>query len=266
MRLQTAFIHVRMTDFIIKGLMSITTIIIRRKQMISSIKQIDSFSWYFEEENVRFFLLVGNEKALLIDSGMRTRNAKELAAKLTDLPISLINTHADPDHIGSNHEFEFFYMSLSECTNYYNTQKRSGNVVPVFDGDILDLGDRPLKIIEIPGHTPGSIALLDINNKRIFTGDPVQDGRIFMFGPQREMHAYMHSLKKLLKYSDQFDKIYPSHGTCPVKPTLINELYDASLKILSGKAQGQQEERFEKKIIAYNMGCATFLCDLLNEE
>ena len=43
------------------------------------ITQADASTWIFDEAGVRFFLLAGTERALLIDSGMMTRNAKELA-------------------------------------------------------------------------------------------------------------------------------------------------------------------------------------------
>ena len=232
--------------------------------MAVTVHSIDENTWCFDEGGVRFFLLAGKERALLIDSGMQTRNAKELAEELTDLPISLLNTHADPDHIGSNHEFDSFYMSLAECSNYYHGVGRGGKVIPVWDGEALDLGDRPLRIIALPGHTPGSIGVLDEKNRRIFTGDPIQDGRIFMFGPQRDMHAYIHSLSRLERYTDLFDEIFPSHGTCPVKPALISQLKQAAEQILEGKAEGQREEMFGRPIVAYDMGGATFLCDSSN--
>ena len=228
--------------------------------MAINIKPIDEHTWSLEEPGVRFFLLTGTERALLIDSGMQTHNAKELAAELTALPLSLLNTHADPDHMGSNDEFDSFYMSPAEASNYYNSQKRTGTLLPVWDGDILDLGDRPLRIITLPGHTPGSIAVLDEKHRRIFTGDPVQDGHIFMFGVQREMHAYRHSLLKLQRYADQFDQIYPSHGTCPVQPPIIMELYRAAGEILDGQAAGEQAEMFGNPVTAYRTGPATFLC------
>lgn len=229
--------------------------------MAVDIIRIDETTWSFEEPGVRFFLLTGTERALLIDSGMQTRNAKELSEELTTLPLSLLNTHADPDHIGSNNEFDIFYIHPAEASNYYNTQKRAGTMLPVWDGDIIDLGGRPLRIITLPGHTPGSIAVLDEKNRRIFTGDPVQDGRIFMFGVQRELHAYRHSLLKLQKYSDAFDVIYPSHGTCPVKPTMIMELYEAAGKILDGQLTGQKGDMFGNPITVYDVVSAVFLCD-----
>ncbi len=228
--------------------------------MVKPIK-IDEQTWRFEEEGVRFFLLTGKTRALLVDSGMQTNNAREVAREYTDLPLSLLNTHADPDHICSNKEFDAFYMHPAECVNYYGKQKRSGCILPVWDGDVLDLGDRTLRIIALPGHTPGSIAVLDERNRRLFSGDPVQDGRIFMFGACREMHAYVHSLYRLEKMTGLFDDIYPSHGSCPVSPALIPQLAAAAEQILAGQAQGAPAEVFGQPISAYDMGMAVFLCD-----
>ena len=64
--------------------------------MYYEIIQVNQNTWRIEDSGVRFFLLTGTEKALLIDSGMRVHNAKDIAAALTSLPIELLNT----DHIG----------------------------------------------------------------------------------------------------------------------------------------------------------------------
>ena len=71
-------------------------------------------TWRIEDGGVRFFLLTGTEKALLVDSGMNVHNARDIATRLTDLPLSLLNTHADRDHIGSNEQFDMFYMHPDE--------------------------------------------------------------------------------------------------------------------------------------------------------
>lgn len=218
-------------------------------------------TWRIEDEGVRFFLLAGEQKALLIDSGMQIHNAKEIAQELVALPIELINTHADPDHIGSNEEFEAFYMHPAEASNYYNTQKREGRFISVENGDILDLGNRKLEVVTIPGHTPGSIALLDIQNRVLFGGDTVQDGTIFMFGVQREMHAYLKSLEKLELQKDQFDWIYPSHGTIPVKPDLIAQLHRAACAVLAGEVDTQPAQFHGLMLKRHDAGCASFLCE-----
>ena len=226
-----------------------------------TLKRVDGDTWIFEEQGVRFFLLAGSERALLIDSGMTTRNARELAEAVTDLPLNLLNTHADPDHIGSNAEFDRFYMHPAESVNYYHARGGTGTIEPVWDGDVIDLGGRPLEIIHLPGHTPGSIAVLDITRRRIITGDPIQTGRIFMFGPYREMHAYRLSLKRLSRHVDRFDEIWPSHAQCPVGPELIEQLYDAAGRVMDGEVPGRSEELRGNPITVYDAGPAVFLCD-----
>ena len=222
---------------------------------------INENTWRIEDGGVRFFLLAGENKALLIDSGMQVHNAKEIAEGLVDLPIELLNTHADMDHVGSNEEFDSFYMNPAEASNYYNTNKKTGTIIPVSDGDIIDLGGREIEIITLPGHTPGSIAALDINNRVLISGDPIQDGDIFMFGVQREMHAYLLSLEKLEKYKERFDTIYPSHGTFPVGPELIDALHEGAIRVMNGEVEGSDAEFFGTKIKRYDVGVAGFLCD-----
>lgn len=222
---------------------------------------INENTWRIEDNGVRFFLLAGEKKALLIDSGMTVHNAKEIAESLVNLPIELLNTHADMDHVGSNEEFDFFYMNPAEASNYYNSRPRTGTIIPVTDGDIIDLGGRVLMIITLPGHTPGSIAVLDKNNRALISGDPIQDGSIFMFGVQREMHAYILSLEKLEKYKNDFDTIYPSHGTFPVTPDIIPALRDGAKRILAGEVEGSVTEMHGTKIKSCDVGVARFLCD-----
>ncbi|MCR5789451.1 MAG: MBL fold metallo-hydrolase [Lachnospiraceae bacterium] len=230
--------------------------------MAYEIIKIDGNTWRVEDnKHVRFFLLTGTKEALLIDSGMEVHNAKEIAEGLTDLPVKLLITHADRDHTGSNGEFDKFYMHPSEASNYYNTQKSDGDFIPIVEGDVIDLGERPLEIIALPGHTPGSIAVLDVNNRVLISGDPIQDGAIFMFGVQREIHAYLKSLKKLDQYRDRFDVIYPSHGSFPVYPDLIDKLYEAVQGILAGNYPSKDAEFHGIIVDSYDVGAATFLMD-----
>ena len=222
--------------------------------------QINHNTWRIEDNGVRFFLLTGEERALLVDSGRDVRNAREIAESLTDLPLSLINTHADGDHVACNGQFESFYMHPAEEPNYRRGD-RPGTILPVQEGDVLDLGGRPLEIIHIPGHTPGSIALLDIADRVLISGDPVQDGRIFMFGPFRNMENYIRSLEHLQNWAGRFDEVWPSHASFPVSPELIGKLHDGAQDILAGKVSCSPEELYGKRILAFDLGFATFLCD-----
>ncbi len=208
-----------------------------------------------------FFLLTGSKKALLIDSGMVVHNAREIAESLTDLPLELLNTHADIDHVGSNHEFAAPYMSPAEASNYHKTQGRQGEITPIWDKDVLELGGRLLRIVSMPGHTPGSVAILDEKYHALFSGDPVQDGDIFMFGVQRDLCAYRHSLLRLKDLEEQFSVVYPSHGTFPVRKALIDELISAAEYIMSGEMEFTKGEFKGIPLKIYDAGAARFLCD-----
>ena len=222
--------------------------------------KIDDITYQYDEGGVRFFLLIGTNKALLIDSGMQTHNAKELAKEITDLPLILFNTHADVDHVGSNDEFDEVMMNPAELVNY-KLPHPSQKIIPIYDGDTIELGNRSLVAIALPGHTPGSTALLDKNSGMLFSGDPIQDGRIFMFGEMRDLSAYIHSLRRLEKYKDEIKGIYANHGTLPVDFSIVGKLIEGALKVERGDITPTESELFGHTVHVYDVGVATLLCN-----
>lgn len=228
------------------------------------ISKIDEQTWVLSEGFVRFFLIAGKNEALLLDTGMNVGKALEAARSLTSLPVRLINTHADPDHIGGNKDFSEVMMHAAEEENYVQHGSGGGckKIIPISDGQIIELGDRPLQIAWIPGHTPGSIGLLDIKRRYFFSGDMVQQGsEIFMFGPQRNLAKYVESLEKLEKMADKFDLIFACHGQLPVKPSVIPELIAGAKKVMAGEVAGQAREMFGTKIMACDVGCDVLLVE-----
>lgn len=227
------------------------------KNEIIKIKE-DTFR--IEDGGVRFYLFCGKEKAAVIDSGMNTPNAKELVQSITNLPLILINTHADPDHISGNSAFETIYMSPAEEENY-REHNGKGNFIPVKEGDVIDLGERKLFVIDIPGHTPGSIALLDEKNRILVSGDSVSNSKIFIFGKFRSLPLYVKSLKHLADYQGKYDDIYPMHGVFPQKPEQVEKLIQGAQSILEGKASACEVEIFGNKVMLYDFPYAGFLCE-----
>jgi glyoxylase-like metal-dependent hydrolase (beta-lactamase superfamily II) len=66
------------------------------------------------------------------------------------------------------------------------------------DGDIVDLGDRALEVLHLPGHSPGSIGLWDAKAEVLFSGDAVYDGRLFDALPHSNPAHYARSMERLL--------------------------------------------------------------------
>lgn len=224
-------------------------------------EKINDNTYVCDDGHVRFFLLIGENKALLIDSGMKINNAKELAEEITDKPIMLFNTHADRDHTGSNAEFDLVMMNPAEFVNY-DLKHPSQKMIAIYDNDLIDLGNRSLKAIALPGHTPGSTALLDVNSGMLFSGDPIQkNGRIFMFGKMRDISAYIHSLERLLTMKDDIKEIYPCHGLCPVEIDVVSELIAGAKKIENGQITPVITEFFGSRVAEYDIGGNVLLCD-----
>ena len=219
--------------------------------------------WRVEDGGVYWYLLSGSEKALVVDTGMSGRDVLGTAKELTHgrLPIELLCTHADGDHVGSNDQFEWCWMHPSEGIVYHNIGGHAGHTRPVREGEIIDLGGRALEVVHLPGHTPGSITLLDRERREIFGGDPIQDGGIYMFGMHRDMEGYISSLEYLMeKYGGAFDTVWPSHGTAPIGAEIVPQLLMGARLIASGAAVGEPDTVHGTPIMAYDVGCARFFC------
>ena len=219
-------------------------------------------TWMLDDEGVRIFVLAGTERALVIDTGRSGIDVKALVTGVTSLSFALLNTHADPDHIAGNVQFSSFFMHPSEGFYYYTLQKMTGSMLPVWDGARMDLGGRPLEIIHLPGHTPGSVTVLDRNSRSLIGGDPIQlHGTIYMQGIHRDFHSYVCSLRRL-SARDDFDRIYPSHADLRVPREVIPRLIDGAERILAGSVPGERKTVHGKEILACDIGENVFLCDI----
>jgi glyoxylase-like metal-dependent hydrolase (beta-lactamase superfamily II) len=203
-------------------------------------------------------LFRGSDKALLVDSGFGTGNIKKAVAALTELPVMLVNTHADRDHTGCNAMFDKAFMHPAEYDRYHQSDGAGLPVGPLWEGSVIDLGGRSFEVILIPGHTPGSIALLDAENRILISGDSIQSGTVFMFGPGRNLDAYIESMEKLYGIRDRFDTVYPSHGPFPVSADILGGLISGARLLREGGLKPAKAP-FETSAQLYDGGVAKFL-------
>ena len=234
------------------------------KEVYNVIK-IDDTSWRIEDGPVRVFLFVGSDKALLVDSGYGSGDLRKTVAALTTLPVMLVNTHADYDHIGCNSQFERAFMHPSEfaryrqeLSRYYSSADGNLAVSPLWEGDIIDLGGRSFEVILTPGHTPGSISLLDEKNGILLGGDGILDDKIAMCDTWRDIEAYVLSLEKLINMRNRFQKVYPPHGSFPIKPDILEGLISGIKRVKNGEIKGEHTDFIENAKM-YDVGVAKFL-------
>lgn len=224
---------------------------------MDNIAKISEHFWVIEEEGVRAFLFEGDKKAMLVDTGTGTMQVRDMAAGLTDLPVFVVNTHTDRDHTGCNRAFTTVYMHPAEMDHYKNALPEGCSmeaVSPLWEGDVMDLGYWKFEVILTPGHTPGSIMLLERKKRMLISGDTIQDGHIFMFGAGRNMEAFQHSLEKIIFMADAFDTIWPSHGNYPLKGDIIPGILKGSQDLAAGKLPEQEPP--------WPMPCKKYVCDV----
>ena len=167
--------------------------------------------WHIEDTRGGvIYLIAGSERALLIDTGWGTGDLAAHVATLTPLPFLVVNTHAHRDHVGGNSQFSEVYVHTRDLPLMPDSGAR---LIPVHDGYLFDLGERPVRVIGVTGHTPGSICLLDEVSRTLFTGDSPRPGPIWLHVPTAvSVHALYAGMLRLRSLWGEFDTIAPSHG------------------------------------------------------
>jgi glyoxylase-like metal-dependent hydrolase (beta-lactamase superfamily II) len=228
----------------------------------------DIFAIYepFQWQEVISYLIVGNEEALLFDTGNGLGDIKAVVDQLTDKPVVVLNSHTHFDHIGGNYQFERV-LSVSTKFSIANSQGVKNDIVTmeaspealckdlpagtsqadhqikpfsiagtVSEGDVIDLGSRKLEVLQIPGHTDDAIALLDREAGFLWTGDTFYEGPIWLYFPETDLAAYQHSISRLAALAPQLKALFPAHNTPRASPALLPETRKAFDIVLAGDA------------------------------
>jgi glyoxylase-like metal-dependent hydrolase (beta-lactamase superfamily II) len=207
-------------------------------------------------EEVISFLILGDRRAVLFDTGLGIGDIKRVVSALTPLPITVLNSHTHNDHVGDNWEFDEIYGMDTEFTRTNakgsiadaQDELAPGSVcgpLPagfdaksyatrpfhitrvIHDGDTVDLGGRMLQIIATPGHTPDEICLLDQKNGLLFTGDNFYPGPIWLYRPETDLDAYVQSITRIAALAPQLHLLLPSHNVPVADPSQLPKLLTA---------------------------------------
>lgn len=202
------------------------------------------------------YLLIGEEKALLIDSGYGEGNLREVVESITSKPVMVINTHGHFDHTGGNALWDEAWMAqeaISEARQPFNEEQelwfkqkphQAYTVHTVTDGDTFDLGGRRVEVITIPAHSEGSIALLDHKERLLFCGDELESGQVLLFVRNKNITlshmAAVHkaNMEKLKARIADYDLICPAHNGTPLTPGLyLEDFIELDTQLINGTAQ-----------------------------
>ena len=221
------------------------------------------------------YVLVGSERALVIDCGMGYYDMVALIATITDKPYDVIITHGHPDHAGMMHQFDQVYMNEADLPllpwaaktdfnldefiwnnrlhvgdwqvwevteDMINRGHKDTKVLPLHEGDVFDLGNRKITAWALSGHTQGCMYFIDDMSRIAFTGDCCN----YNLGSQHV--AVSKVLRGLIRIESQYgvlyDRMFTGHstycGTLDVKANdieVVRNLIGAYRSLLNGNPQ-----------------------------
>ncbi len=176
------------------------------------------------------YLILGEKRALLFDTGPGVRDIRPVIDSLTDLPLTVTQSHFHYDHVGNHHRFKGVSVAdlpalrerAEAGTLELTTSEHLGFVESIDKPDLvvsewlpidsyIDLGGRMIKLVHAPGHTRESVVLVDEQRNLLFTGDFVCPGPNADGLPGSDINEYLATARKLLAMSDKQTRLLTGH-------------------------------------------------------
>ena len=219
----------------------------------AKIRQVAEGVWLIDDAgDSTCYVVTGSERAALIDSVNGMENLREVVQSITALPVTVINTHGHCDHIYGNVFFDEAWLHpadlpiAQEHFGYYAQEMASRNLQPcpfrpLEAGQAFDLGGVTLEVVDLRGHTPGSVGLLDRTHRLLFSGDGLNPHLWMQLDhslPLRELESTILRLKA--DFGCAFDHILTGHAKDLRSAELVDQLLKGCREILAGSAREDQ--------------------------
>lgn len=209
--------------------------------------------------DVACYLVVGQEGACLLDTCTGVGNLRSCVQSITELPPTVVLSHAHMDHCGGAGWFEQVWMNHSELpilkihrnisyrcsffSSHLGLELKETDFLPVPEAgylDIpedmaLDLGGVTVKLLRAVGHTPGMICPFVPEDRALVIGDACDDNVLLFDGFSSSVRVYRENLQKLKALDAQYDHIYGNHGLFEFPKELIDNVLECCDLILRHK-------------------------------
>lgn len=173
--------------------------------------KIHDHLWLFEARkgvSSSIYIIEGQEKTFVIDSGNIVTDLPSKVAKVSTKPQILALTHAHSDHAGSIDQYDTIYVNKNDLNLIPNYK---GKIINIDENFIFDIGGIHLQVINLSGHTPGSVGFLDLEDRWLFTGDAIGSTYVWMQITPLPLESLMGALKRIEEIKDKFDEIIIGH-------------------------------------------------------
>jgi glyoxylase-like metal-dependent hydrolase (beta-lactamase superfamily II) len=186
------------------------------------------------------YRIEGRDFDIQLDFGVGVRALTEVSPALGK-PVLAIASHAHVDHVGSFHLYARRAGHSIEARTFAEMDD-PGTLAPEFmaidgavtalpapgwtmadyalkpaplteqldEGDVVDLGNRRFTVLHLPGHSPGSIALLDEHDGAFFSADAIYDEGLVDDIPGADIETYLKTMQRLAELD--VGSVYAGHG------------------------------------------------------
>ncbi len=237
------------------------------------LKDVFAIAEPLHPEHVRSYLVTGEERGVLIDTGTGIGDIRAIVEQLTDRPVSVITSHAHWDHIGGNWQFDEIAIHPAEASGldtFWATEalressrpdQLMGPLPPgviwedleirpskptafLHGGETIDLGGVALDVIHAPGHSPGLLGFLDRKRALLLSTDIVYPGPLYAYDDDANIDDYVASLTMLAELSRDLHTVLPCHNGDSLDPAVIPRMRDAMIAVAEGRiAESTDEEK-----------------------
>lgn len=229
----------------------------------------NGITWIQDMMGAGMYLIEGRNRAALIDTGDGIGNLKRYAEAITSKNIDVYLTHGHMDHAGGCFEFDTVFVPETEqkllkwhtapalrtdfltCVNpaFAEIEDFQENLIYEQDkkfhdirvGDRFDLGNRVLEVVDLKGHTAGSVGYYDHNTGALFAGDGCNDATWLFLRESLTVEEYFETMKALKKqWAPVIKEIYICHRVITAPVSVIDDLLTCCGNILENKVSGAE--------------------------
>ena len=212
---------------------------------------------------VEMYLVEGDEKAALLDTGLGIGNLKKTVRNLTEKPVEVYLTHGHVDHGGGIYGFDKAWVpegdiellrwhtkaefrldfaaayapELKEIEDIqdYMPYKDDLELCMIRPGDKVGLGNRTLTVVNLKGHTHGSVGYYDDRTKTLFAGDGCNNSTFLFLKESSTVAEYKEMLLDLQKeWMWKVDRMFICHDYAQIPVQVVEDLIECCDMVLNG--------------------------------